>query len=66
VHHAVAFISLALAPLALTARRHRDNLELSKKYFKALSPFAFYLFSMGSIFPEQLVLGHRFVNIVGH
>ena len=66
VHIVVAFIPLALSLLALTARRHRDNPERSKKYFKALPLLAFYLLGMGSIFPEQLVLSHSFVNIVGH
>jgi hypothetical protein len=64
VHFAVAFIPLAL--LALTARRHGDNPKRTKRYFKALPLFTFYLFSMGSIFLEQLVLGCSFVNIVSH
>lgn len=66
VHFAVVSILLALILLALTARRHRNNSERTKRYYKALLLLSVYLFSMVSIFPEQLRVGHSLVNIVGH
>lgn len=66
VHFGIVSILLALILLALTARRHRNNSERTKRYYKALLLLSVYLFSMVSIFPEQLIVGHSFVNIVGH
>jgi len=66
VYLAVAFISSAIALLAFTARKHRDNPERVKRFFKALLLLATYLFSLGFVFPERLISCHGIVNIVGH